>query len=337
MEASLIVGIMAVSASQFFAQDNSRAISTLAVFMAAGSRIAPAVLRLQQGGLTIKNSYANASSVLKLLEDTKKVTQLESAHESFSDSHSGFTATVEIRNLSYKFADSTEPLLQEINLDIPAGKKVALVGPSGSGKTTFIDLLLGVRFLHDGQIKISGVTPAEAVKTWPGAISYVPQEVEIYAGTVRQNVLLGFKVDIFNDEEVLKALETAQLDNFVLALPDGLDSEIGERGIQLSGGQKQRIGIARAVLTRPRMIIFDEATSSLDGETESQVTKALLTLGSSVTVIVIAHRLASIMEMDQVIYLADSRVAATGTFEEVRRSVPDFDNQAVLMGLQGSD
>jgi ABC-type bacteriocin/lantibiotic exporter with double-glycine peptidase domain len=333
MEAFLILGIMAISASQFFSQSNSRAVSTLAIFMAAGSRIAPAMLRLQQGGLVLKHSQAASASVLKLIEDTTQVVRLEPANTGKNFSYPGFEPTIYISDLTYKFPDSDGPLLQGIALEIPTGQKMAIVGPSGSGKTTLVDLILGVRFLQTGQVKISGLTPQDAIKKWPGAISYVPQDVEIYAATFRENIILGFKEGEFSDEEVLNALEIAQLKNFTLALPDGLDSEIGERGIKLSGGQKQRVGIARAVLTNPRMIIFDEATSSLDGETESQVTKALKQLGSSVTVIVIAHRLSSIMEMDQVVYLADSKIGATGTFEQVRSAVPDFDTQAKLMGL----
>jgi ABC-type bacteriocin/lantibiotic exporter with double-glycine peptidase domain len=333
MEAFLILGIMAISASQFFSQSNSRAVSTLAIFMAAGSRIAPAVLRLQQGGLALKHSHAASSTVLKLIEDTTQVVRLEPVDAGNNFSYPGFDPTIYINDLTYKFPNSEGPLLQDLALEIPAGQKIAIVGPSGSGKTTLVDLILGVRFLQIGQVKISGLTPQDAIKKWPGAISYVPQDVEIYAGTFRENVILGFKSEEFSDEEILNALEFAQLKNFALTLPDGLDSEIGERGVKLSGGQKQRVGIARAVLTNPKMIIFDEATSSLDGETESQVTKALKQLGSSVTVIVIAHRLSSIMEMDQVVYLADSKIGAVGTFEQVRNAVPDFDTQAKLMGL----
>lgn len=333
MEAFLILGIMAISASQFFSQNNSRAVSTLAIFMAAGSRIAPAVLRLQQGGLALKHSEAASSAVLRLIEDTSKVVKLEPAKTGSNFLYPGFDPTIFISELTYKFPDTERPLLQEITLEIPRGQKMAIVGPSGSGKSTLVDLILGIRFLQSGQITISGLAPQDAIKKWPGAISYVPQDVEIYTGTLRENIILGFKPEEFSDFEILNALEIAQLKNFALALPDGLDSEIGERGVKLSGGQKQRVGIARAVLTNPRMIFFDEATSSLDGETESQVTEALKQLGSSVTVIVIAHRLSSIMEMDQVVYLADSKIGATGTFEQVRSAVPDFDTQAKLMGL----
>jgi ABC-type multidrug transport system fused ATPase/permease subunit len=161
----------------------------------------------------------------------------------------------------------------------------------------------------------------------------VPQDVVISNGTIRENVALGFPIAVATDELVIDALRVAQLDDFVANLPNGLDTPVGERGAKISGGQRQRLGIARAMFTKPLLLVLDEATSSLDGDTEANITDAINALHGSTTVVMIAHRLSTIRDADIVVYLADGKVTAIGTFEEVRASVLDFDKQAKLMGL----
>ena len=216
---------------------------------------------------------------------------------------------------------------------MPEGSTLAFVGPSGAGKTTIIDILLGVLEPQMGEVLISGKKPAEASRIWPGAIAYVPQDIAIASGTIRENVALGYPREIATDELVLNALKVAGLDTFVQSLKDGIDTVVGERGTKISGGQRQRLGIARAMFTKPALLVLDEATSALDGETELQVSDAIQNLRGSTTVILIAHRLSTVRDADKVVYMADGRIVATGTFEEVRSQVPDFDRQAVLMGL----
>jgi ABC-type multidrug transport system fused ATPase/permease subunit len=172
-----------------------------------------------------------------------------------------------------------------------------------------------------------------AVAKWPGAIAYVPQDVAISSGTIRENVALGFPEQQATDELVTNALKVAQLHQFVSDLPRGLDTQVGERGAKISGGQRQRLGIARAMFTRPHLLVLDEATSSLDGETEASISDAIHELRGSTTVVLIAHRLSTVRDADIVVYLADGKIKTMGTFDEVRRAVPDFDRQAKLMGL----
>jgi ABC-type multidrug transport system fused ATPase/permease subunit len=210
---------------------------------------------------------------------------------------------------------------------------VAIVGPSGAGKTTLIDLILGVLEPDSGDIYISGLAPSEAVKKWPGALSYVPQDVFISNGTFVSNIKLGFPVDSGSDQLVENALEIAQLTDVIAGFPDGLNSRVGHGGISLSGGQRQRLGIARALFTKPKLLVLDEATSALDGGTEASISSAISALKREVTVIVIAHRLSTIRDADTVVYLEEGRVIAIGTFEEVRKAAPNFDRQASLMGL----
>ena len=194
-------------------------------------------------------------------------------------------------------------------------------------------MILGVLSPDQGLIKISGFSPLDSIKKWPGAISYVPQDVIISNGTIRGNVALGYPVDVATDERVYKALEIADLVGFVKSLPNGLDTEVGERGTKISGGQRQRLGIARAMFTNPSLLVLDEATSSLDGETELKVSDAIKNLGKKTTVILIAHRLSTVKDVDIVVYMADGKIEAIGKFEEVRSKVSNFDRQAQLMGL----
>jgi ABC-type multidrug transport system fused ATPase/permease subunit len=157
--------------------------------------------------------------------------------------------------------------------------------------------------------------------------------VIITNGTFRENVALGFPIALASDEIVWQALELAQLAGFVRSLPNGLETRVGDRGTKISGGQRQRLGIARAMFTKPMLLVLDEATSSLDGETESNITDSISQLHGKVTVVMIAHRLSTVRHADHVVYMSDGEIQAQGSFDEVRKLVPDFDRQATLMGL----
>jgi ABC-type multidrug transport system fused ATPase/permease subunit len=173
----------------------------------------------------------------------------------------------------------------------------------------------------------------DAISKWPGAIAYVPQNVLISDGTIRTNVALGFPIALATDELVWKALDVAQLSDFVRSLEGGLDAQVGENGAKISGGQRQRLGIARALFSKPQLLVLDEATSSLDSETELKISKAIQNLRGKVTVVIIAHRLSTVRKADNVYYLEDGKIKASGSFEEVRKMSPEFDQQAKLLGL----
>jgi ABC-type multidrug transport system fused ATPase/permease subunit len=161
----------------------------------------------------------------------------------------------------------------------------------------------------------------------------VPQDIVISSGTIRENIALGYPIEEATDELIMRALKLAQLDEYVASLPDGIDTQVGERGTRISGGQRQRLGIARAMFTQPHLLVLDEATSSLDGETEASISNAIHALKGSTTVVIIAHRLSTIKNVDKVVYLSDGKIMATGTFDQVRNRVPNFDLQAKIMGL----
>lgn len=333
LEVSVVVGALIIGALQFFVQDAMHAISTLLVFLAAGTRVAPAVLRTQQGAIQIRSSMGASAPTIDLLK-TLDINEIINQHWNTPDfNYAGFNPEICIYQASYNYPNSLEEALIEISLEIGAGSVAAIVGSSGAGKTSLVDLILGILTPREGTVSISGLAPKAAINQWPGAIGYVPQDVYIANTTIRRNIALGFDGDVQNDAHLWKCLEVAQLAEVVESLPEKLDTEVGENGSKLSGGQRQRLGIARALYTNPKLLILDESTSALDGKTELDLSDAIAALKGNATVILIAHRLSSIRQADKVILLDRGRVFCSGTFEEVRRMNPDFDQQANLLGL----
>lgn len=333
IETTVVLGAVLLGLAQFILQDATHAVATLAIFLASGTRIAPALLRLQQGSIQIRGSLGMANPTLELIDALGNAPLVENVDDRVDVIHEGFVADIQIESISLAYPSENKPALTAITLIIPAGSFVAVVGASGAGKTTLIDILLGVLNPDDGSVLVSGLPPLLAVAKWPGAISYVPQDVLIASGTIRENVALGYPACAATDELIMSALRVAHLEKYVLDLPQGVDTQVGERGAKISGGQRQRLGIARAMFTRPHLLVLDEATSSLDGATEASISEAIHALRGSTTVVMIAHRLSTVRNADIVVYLSKGKIIASGTFSEVRNAVLDFDHQAKLMGL----
>ncbi|CAN2170921.1 MdlB ABC-type multidrug transport system, ATPase and permease components [Candidatus Nanopelagicaceae bacterium] len=335
IEITLVIGSLCIGAVQFATNDAPRAVAVLSVFLAASTRISPAVLRLQQGAIAIRASIGSSGPTLDLIEQLERYSPIEKIVEGseIKISHDGFKSTVRLKEVSFSYPGSKKMAIEHASLEISEGEIIAIVGPSGAGKTTLVDILLGVISPDSGSVRISNLEPQSAVVQWPGAISYVPQDVVITNGTIRENVAMGYPQALATDDLVYRALDTAQLKNLVQGLDLGLENYVGDRGAKLSGGQRQRLGIARALLTNPKLLVLDEATSALDGETENQISSAINKLKGSVTVILIAHRLSTVRSADRVIYMQNGKILAEGSFEEVRENVPNFDEQARLMGL----
>jgi ABC-type multidrug transport system fused ATPase/permease subunit len=333
IETTVIVGAVLIGAIQFVMKDASQAVATLAIFVAAGTRIAPAVLRIQQGSVMIKSSLGVAKPTLDLVAFLGQAPIKVNLDDQVKTEHVGFEPELDVLDVSITYPEKAEKALSNISVKAPPGTVIAIVGPSGAGKTSLVDVLLGVLEPDSGAVHISGITPLEAITKWPGAIAYVPQDILVANGSIRENVALGYPLEAATDELVNDAIRIASLTEFVTGLPEGLDTNLGERGAKISGGQRQRIGIARALFTKPKLLVLDEATSALDGGTEESISADIQKLKGSTTVVLIAHRLSTVRDADLVLYMDKGEIVARGTFGEVRNAVPDFDRQAKLMGL----
>jgi len=333
IEISVIIGIAVVAGIQFYFFDANRAIAVISVFLAASTRIAPAVVRIQHSVITVKSSLSAAKPTFELIDELSGIKELERIETVISTSHTDFSPRVKLSNVKFTYSDATKNTVEDISLEIGEGKFIAFVGPSGGGKSTLIDLILGLHAPSSGSISISDLTPVDAIKKWPGSIGYVPQDVFIENSTVKENICLGFNPDSVPDELVWQALQLADLSEFVKGLEGQLSYRISDAGKNLSGGQRQRLGIARALLTKPKIVIFDEATSALDAETENRVSESILKLTGECTVIFIAHRLSVVRSADMIYYIDKGKIISQGTFEELRSINANFDNQANFMGI----
>jgi ABC-type multidrug transport system fused ATPase/permease subunit len=341
-EIALIVGAGLLAAFQLSTSDWSQALAVLAIFLAGASRILPSLMRMQQSALQIRSSAGQGEATLDLVDslglDSGLVTyseppsltpELTSTIQIAAD----FIPKVELSEVTFRYPNAGRPALLNLSLNIAAGSSIAIVGPSGSGKSTLADLILGALAPSSGGIKVGGLAASDAVRTWPGRIAYVPQDSVLIHGSICENVAIGVPRAMVDELAVWSALRTVGLEETVSELSEGLTFDLGEDGDKLSGGQKQRIGLARALYSTPGLIVLDEATSSLDADSEGAISDAIRRLGSDVTRIIIAHRLATVQSVDMVAYIAEGRLIASGSFNEVRAAVPDFDRQAALMGI----
>jgi len=333
IEGTVIFAAVILTVSQILINNALSGITTLVIFLAASTRIAPAILRVQQGTIMIKGNIGMCLPTLDLIDKLAKTENSVATVPISIKEQSDFSPTVRIKSLYFNYSDDQKFSIKDFDLEIRSGEKIAFVGPSGSGKSTLIDLILGVLHPQSGQILISGVPPIQSFSLWPGATAYVPQSAGMIDGSVLENLTFGLSVNQWTSDQLQEAISNAALSQFIGDHPEGIHAQIGERGSRLSAGQRQRLGIARALITNPRLIVLDEATSALDGVTEEIVSKSIENLGPFTTVIMIAHRLSTVQRADRVIYIEDGRILAQGTFGEVRIQIPDFDKQAKLMGL----
>lgn len=346
LEIALYLGVLIMGAVQFLTKDWAAAAATVAIFLAAGSRVIPSLLRLQGAGISIRNANVSAQPTYFMFDflnshgGSSDASSNESVRVTVSEIHKqvmagfpDFIPTISLSQVSLTYPDSDRSALIDATFRVSAGGSIALVGPTGAGKSTLADIILGVLQPDFGTVLVGGLAPREAIIRWPGGIAYVPQSVALVEGNVRQNVALGIPSSEALDDLIWEALERAHLADYLRSQREGLETRIGERGFKLSGGQRQRLGIARALYTRPKLLVLDEATSALDSETEQAITQTLRELEGAVTTVTVAHRLATVRQVDQLLYMENGAIAALGTFDQVRDQVKDFDRQARLLGL----
>ncbi len=266
-------------------------------FASALVRILPSLLRFQSALLSLKASIGMSKDTLELADELKGQSDnlpddsaiIRQTNNGIKTGHAGFISSIRVQNLSFRYPGSKKPILNNFSMQIFEGEMVAIQGKSGSGKSTLIDLILGILTPTNGVVEISGMDCLEAIKKWPGAIGYVPQSARIINGSIKQNIAFGIPSTFIDEDLIWEALGKAQLTNLVKQR-SGLETNVGELGFELSGGQRQRLGLARALYTKPKLIILDEATSSLDAETESKFFKDLEAFRSESTIVLVSHK-----------------------------------------------
>ena len=289
--------------------DISSFVTTLSVFAVAAFRMLPSFNKITGYISGMMFNKPSIDAVYKDLLEIEKLNNQKVAEQQDSQ-EIVFKETIELKQLSFHYPESEQWILKNANLKIAKNTSVAFIGASGAGKTTAADLILGILEPQEGTIAIDGTDIRKCMSSWHESIGYIPQTIYLMDDTIRANIAFGIPQSEVDEEAIQKALKEAQLDQFVVELPEGLDTIVGDRGVKLSGGQRQRIGIARALYRNPKVLILDEATSALDNETEKEVMQAIDGLHGTRTLIVIAHRLSTIKNCDKIYEVGD------GTFHE---------------------
>ena len=332
-DTSIVVGITIVGWFTYLVNSAEEAVIFVGLFLLCASRIMPSLLRLNTGIQGIQHCSDASNRLHKLVEEIDNSDAKCAQAKSFLTPYTVEEHLIEVDSLDFNYPGATAVVLDDLSFGIKKGEFLAVVGPSGSGKSTLVDLLIGVIEDPTNSIRIDDATPREKVNSSPGLIGYVPQNVSLFTRSLSENIALGVPSNEINQVNIERAVERAALSELVNSLPFGLNTLVGENGYNFSGGQKQRIGLARAFYTDPEILILDEATSALDAETEHQVSQLLSSLKGKLTLIVVAHRLATVQKADKVLYLGGGGFSALGSFEELRIQVPNFDLQAKLLGL----
>jgi ABC-type multidrug transport system fused ATPase/permease subunit len=291
---------------------NSIPIVTLYAF--AGYRLMPALQFIYRAVSQIR--FAEASLNF-LYNDLIKLKKLNSSSKNFNIIK--FENDIQLKNIIFKYPNSDNLVLKKLSLKILAKNAVALVGKTGSGKTTIVDLIMGILNPLNGTLEVDGnIIDSNNCKSWQKIIGYVPQQIYLANDTIEANIAFGIDVDKINSLEIERSAKIANLHEFVTnQLPEGYKTFVGERGVRLSGGQRQRIGIARALYHNPKVLIMDEATSALDGLTEKAIMQTINVLRNDITIIIIAHRLSTVRECDQIYLVDDGKIIAQGNFLEL--------------------
>jgi ATP-binding cassette, subfamily B, bacterial len=302
--------LISISLGAYFVSSKILTVGALLTFINLVHHLVYPLTDLASKWAGFQHSVSALERIFKILDQRPESIQLPAYH------HSHISGTsIEIKNVTFNYEENIH-VFNNLSLVIPANQMVALVGPSGAGKSTLFNLLQGFYKPQSGEIFLNGVSSKDlTISELRGAISYVPQETYLFAGTIRENLLLA--QSNVTEARMMQAAKSAHIHDFICSLPEGYDTEIGERGVKLSGGQKQRIAIARAIIKDAPILLLDEATSALDSETEHHVQKALGNLMKNRTTIVIAHRLSTIQHADLIMVMDKGEIVQTGTHQEL--------------------
>jgi ATP-binding cassette, subfamily B, bacterial PglK len=298
----------------------------LSVYALATFKLLPAFQQIYAGAATIKGSISAFESIQQDLISSVK-TQPTTLKSEYSYLHP--KQQISLENVTFSYPGKSELTLNQLNMSIPANSVIGIVGSSGSGKSTLIDILLGLIEPQQGQLKVdSAIINDQNRRSWQNTIGFVAQSIFLSEGSIAENVAFGVPQDQIDLDQVQQALKLAHLTEFLQSLEQGVHTKVGERGVQLSGGQRQRIGIARALYHEAEVLVFDEATSSLDGITEKMIMEAINSFSGQKTIIMIAHRLKTVQKCDQIFFIDKGQVIDQGTYQELIETNEHFKNMA---------
>lgn len=323
IEMVCVVGLLLTIAVEMRGGNASaQMIETLSVVAVAAFRILPGVATVSASYNTIKSKMPSFHAAyetmkrVKVLENRSTYTKSKENSENINYSECVFKNNISFNNVSYKYPNTDRYILNNINFVIKARKSIGIIGPSGAGKSTFVDVLLGLLKPESGTITMDDMDIEKLGTQWNRNIGYVPQSVYLLDATLRENIAFGIEKDKIDDGKVWNALKMAQLGEFVKNLQNGLETQVGERGVKFSGGQRQRVAIARALYFNPEILILDEATAALDNETEQALMEGIEALLGKKTLIIVAHRLTTIRKCDY-IYEIKNGIISPKTKEEI--------------------
>ena len=326
IETSLVIFIVsfvgAAQVLQFRSTDSL--IASLGIFAVASIRLLPAASQI----ISAFGNLQKTRHVVDILhKDLKEIDQnyllplhrdkFISQSPSSSTDTLKFLTNIRLSNIVYQYSEKSEPAINAVSLEIKKGTSVAFIGQSGAGKTTLVDIILGLLVPQSGDITVDGVSIYSNLRTWQNLVGYIPQSIFLLDDTVERNIAFGVQDHLIDYGKLESAVAAAQLQELVTRLPNGMHTRVGERGVMLSGGQRQRIGIARALYHEREILVLDEATSALDNETEKRVSEAINQLSGKKTLIMIAHRLSTVKNCDQVYMLEKGRIIKSGSYCEV--------------------
>jgi len=310
VEGVLVFSILFLTAVQFFMSDAVESVSTLAIFLAASMRISPAALRIQQGISTIMNGHSAGQPTMELLRKLQRQNEINGKEELYLEKDEPYgdinnEAIVRMREIHFQYEKQGVTINME-NLEMFSGDRIAIVGRNGSGKSTFVDILLGLLRPQRGTIEIKGKLPRKAIEGEKVRISYIPQKPHLLQGTIKEIVTFG-RVGI-SRSEIWKVLEIVGLKEYIKSLPSGLYEKVNEGGKNFSGGQRQRLNLARALLSKPEILILDEATSALDLESEERIMNELIGSEEIELLVSITHKIKDLEDFNKIIFVDRGKV-----------------------------